>query len=187
VLGTLGNAASYAVLELVFVWAREKPSEEQACFFGSFVNVLAFSAWTLAFTAPRWHQSVVEPIDGAPSPDYSWACGGYVLWTAALGVHSLSFIKCISKLGTVPTAISIGAQQAGNLVLAHILFCHADDSQCFWSEASGTTSWDRSRKTVGFSLCCVGCLVYMLGRSWSSTPQKRKDLTAAQAPLPHAP
>eukprot|EP00316_Scyphosphaera_apsteinii_P008451 CAMPEP_0119322494 /NCGR_PEP_ID=MMETSP1333-20130426/58369_1 /TAXON_ID=418940 /ORGANISM="Scyphosphaera apsteinii, Strain RCC1455" /LENGTH=448 /DNA_ID=CAMNT_0007329743 /DNA_START=13 /DNA_END=1359 /DNA_ORIENTATION=+ len=167
VMSSIGNAASYPVAELIFRMTPSPPSEEMACFCGSLVNVLVLSGWTAGYTVPRWHETVEMPIEHASHPSVQWAWAAYALYTGTLGVHSLAFWKSLSKVGTVPVAISIGAQQAGVFIFAHLLFCKTEPEMCFINDESGTDMWHKSQKVVAFTLCCVGCLIAAQGSSAS--------------------
>ena len=100
-----------------------------------------------------------------------WAIGSYALHAMLVGLHTLAFFKSVRRMGTVPTAISKGAQQAGNFLFAHLFFCHTDANECMWRESSSQLEtsgwrpvWDRLQKPIAFVLCCSGCVIYMVGR-----------------------
>ena len=113
-LGSLFLAASYPLTELTFRLARVPPPEELAAFYGALINVTLYTAWTVAYTLPRWHELVVMPMYDADvaAPSVRWAVLSYTLHAVLVGVHSLAFFKSVRRLGSVPTAISKGAQQA---------------------------------------------------------------------------
>jgi len=181
-LGCIGIALSYPVAELVFDLARRHgaapPSADMACLCASSFSVLALSGWTLGYTLPRWHSTVEAPIENSPDPSITWAVVTYAAHTAIVGAHALAFWKCISMLGTVPTAVSIGAQQAGYLFFANLLFCLDGSGQrtthCFVQ--SGASAWGKAQKVLAFVLCCVGCGVYVMGSSWRGTRGERSSL-----------
>jgi len=172
--GALCLAASYPLAELVFRLAPKSPPASEACsFVGSLLNVSAFGVWTLAYTVPRWDELVLRPIHESRYP-----LGGalvvtlYASHALMVGVHTLAFWKTVRTLGTVPTAISKGAQQALTFLLAHILFCHIDSKECMTHAAGNHTGsgdeggalavWTQAQKPVAFVVCTVGCLVYAL-------------------------
>ena len=112
-------------------------------------------------------------------PSVPWAVFSYSLHAVLVGVHTLAFFKSVRRLGTVPTAISKGAQQAGNFAFAHIFFCKVDPHECIWSNGpddkaatapggggGGTTAsaWSHWQKSVAFLMCCVGCVMYILSK-----------------------
>ena len=80
-------------------------------------------------------------------------------------------------IGTVPTALSKGAMQAGNFLLAHIFFCHIDHTQCMTNNHDGASLWSRMQKTTSFVVCALGCLVYALVKR--RRVEKRSDLVVA--------
>jgi drug/metabolite transporter (DMT)-like permease len=163
-LGSFCLASSYPVCELVFRLTPDPPSEEMACFLGSFINVFIFTTWTLVYTVPHWQEAVVQPISEARDPDLNWAVGGYIFFAVLVGIHALSFWKNVSNLGTVPTAVSKGAQQSGVFVFAHIFFCSQDPTECLWNNGKSHTMWSSLQKSVALTCCCVGVLLYSLGK-----------------------
>jgi len=182
-LAALCASLSYPFSEQVFRAAEGKaPGEETACFFGSAINVLAFSIWTAAYTVPRWHESIVEPLLHSRQPSVALAVLGYSLFALMVGAHALAFWKAINKAGTVPTAVSRGAQQSGTFVVAHLLFCDSDHTQCFNSSSPMASTWIRWRKSVAFLLCCAGVFLYSIGKhlhtfcSASSSSEKASEL-----------
>ena len=77
-----------------------------------------------------------------------------------VGLHNLSFFKAVCKLGTVPTAVSKGVQQAGNFVFAHLLFCSTDPTECLWNNGKGKqTTWNHWQKACAFLFCCTGVVL----------------------------
>ena len=97
----------------------------------------------------------------------------YVVYAVMVGVHTLAFWNTMPYLGTVPVAISKGAQQAMTFLLAHILFCHDDDAdhvfqgdmgQCMTSNHGGKSLWSQMQKSVSFAICCLGCLAYAVSK-----------------------
>ena len=89
---------------------------------------------------------------------------GYTLHASLVGLHTLAFFKSIHRLGTVPTAVSKGAIQAGNFLFAHIFFCHADQTECWWDNNGDTGAWRHWQKPVAFLMCASGCMFYVLGK-----------------------
>ena len=172
-LGSLFLAASYPLAELVFVLARAPP-EECVAFYGSLLNVLLYSLWTLLYTAPRWRQLVIEPMydPDVVAPSVRWAVFSYALHASLVGLHTLAFFKSVRKLGAVPTAISKGVQQAGNFICAHIFFCRVDVHECIWHNAHrGSTTqlaawrtWSQWQKPLAILVCCAGVVIYMLDK-----------------------
>jgi drug/metabolite transporter (DMT)-like permease len=169
-VGSLCLAASYPLAELVFRSApsgAHPPTAEVCSFVGSLVNVLLFLVWTVAYTVPRWEELVVEPVKHARFPSRGWlVCIMYAAYALMVGLHSLAFWKTMNTLGTIPTAISKGIQQAGTFLLAHVLFCSVDATECLTnnthSGAGPSSAWSQAQKPVSFVLCCLGCLVYAL-------------------------
>ena len=83
----------------------------------------------------------------------------------------------MSRLGAVPTAVSRGVQQAGTFVLAHLLFCDVDPTECLWNNARGgdggggdgragapPTLWSRWQKSAALASCCLGVAMFSIGR-----------------------
>ena len=60
-------------------------------------------------TAPRWKEKVT---DFAKPGEEGYMILGYALYGVMVASHSLSFWMSVHKLGTVPTAVAKGAQQA---------------------------------------------------------------------------
>ncbi len=164
--GSLCLAAAYPLSELVFRSAPgTPPAEEMACFLGSVLNVGIYGFWTLAYTLPRWQPLVVEPILSSREPSVRLATAAYACHALLVGLHSLAFWKSLRRFGTVSLAVSKGAQQAGNFVVAHVLFCASDPTECLWNSGGAALwSWSRWQKPAAFVACCTGCLVYALGR-----------------------
>lgn len=131
VTGSLSLAASYPFSELVFVRGSKEAdgaiSEEMACCVGSLFNSIIYTAWSLVYTAPRWQEAV---LDYAKPGEEHYMVGGYVLYGVMVASHSLSFWMSIHKLGTVPTAVAKGAQQAGVFLFSHIIYCSRDKYEC---------------------------------------------------------
>ena len=69
---------------------------------------------------------------------------GFALYGAMVGLHSLSFWKSIHKLGTVPTAVAKGAQQAGIFVFSHLVYCRIDRNECL-TYNYGNSLWNKVR------------------------------------------
>lgn len=165
-LGSACLSASYPISELVFRCTSSPPSEEVACLAGAVVNVLAFSTWTLVYTLPRWDAEVIGPIYKSAEPSVPWALFGYTMFAILVGVHALSFWKSVHRLGTVPTAVSRGAQQSGVFIFAHVLFCSKDPTECLWNNSRNQTHtlWSQWQKTAALLCCCAGVMVYSLGK-----------------------
>jgi len=132
-IGSLFLAASYPFSELIFKTGESEPdgsiSEEMACCAGSFINSVLFTVWTLIYTVPRWEESVTsyaKPGEGG------YMLIGYIMYGCMVALHSLSFWFSINKLGTVPTAVAKGAQQAGVFVFSHVIYCHLDKNEVYF-------------------------------------------------------
>ena len=169
-VGSLCLAASYPFSELVFKVGESQKAgpitEEMACVVGSFVNVLVFTIWTGVYTLPRWEEDVqyyTKPGHGTEK------IVGFALYAVMVGLHSLSFWKSIYKMGTVPTAVAKGAQQAGVFAFSHIIFCHVDKYECI-DYNYGNSLWNKLQKSVAFVFCCVGVLVYSLNKKKKESP-----------------
>lgn len=169
--GALCLAASYPLAELIFRSASVPPAEEFCSFAGALLNVLLFGTWTLSYTYHRWDELVIQPIHRAAQPSVPLAVTFYAMHALTVGVHTLAFWKTMRSLGTVPTAISKGAQQAGNFLFAHIFFCKVDPRECITGVPTnvsstpphtGPSAWHEAQKPAAFSLCCLGCVVYAL-------------------------
>jgi len=203
--GALCLAASYPLAELVFKLAPRgtmPPSEEACAFSGALLNVLVFGTWTLAFTVPRWTELVLDPIRDASYPAPTAVVTLlYFAFAALVGVHTLAFWKTMPALGTVPLAVSKGAQQSLTFVLAHVLFCHGnehddgehlfrgDPHQCMTSVQNGNasghgggvahaSSWSHMQKPLSFVVCCFGCVFYAVLKR---PPPKRRLAPASGA------
>jgi len=165
--GSFFLAASYPFSELVFNNkndpAEVAPSEESACMWGSLINAVIFTAYTLAYTVPKWKELVTDPIQWSSHPDMTLAYIGYSAYGVMVALHSLSFWKSVHQLGTVPTAVSKGAQQAGVFLFSHIIYCHYDKAECIDSNY-GSTTWNHMQKSVAFVLCSLGVAVYSLNK-----------------------
>ena len=181
-IGSLCLAASYPLSELVFRLTRVPPPVELVSAYGSLVGVVVFSTWTVVHTLPRWHEMIIEPIYTSARPSIRWAVAGYSLHALLVGAHTLAFFHCIKRLGTVPLAVSKGAQQAGSFLFSHIFFCSSDPNECFYTPRHSSSesglgtrfapmlrAWAHWQKTSAFVLCCVGVLVYALGKDAPST------------------
>lgn len=168
-LGSFCVATSYPVCELVFRLTPSPPSEEMACFCGSLVNVSIFTTWTLIYTVPRWESDVIAPIWESIDPSLHWAAAGYVMFSILVGFHALCFWKAIHCMGTVPTAVSKGAQQSGVFLFAHVFFCSSDPTECLWNNGRAHTVWSSWQKSAALACCCAGVVLYALGK----TPQLR--------------
>jgi len=162
IAGALCLAAAYPLAELVFRVSDNPPSEEVCSCAGALFNVVAYAVWTLAYTVPRWEEKVVQPINDAKyRTDGGVVALLYMLHAGFVGLHTIAFWKSLRELGTVPTAMSKGAQQAGSFLFGHMIFCSSDQHQCFTNN-DGTSTWSRMQKPVSFVVCCLGCLVYGL-------------------------
>ena len=194
VAGSLCLAAVYPLSEMVVRYAKPygAPSAEFCAFVGSIVNIVGFGIWQLVYTMPRWQELVVAPVAASSSPASSTvAVLLYSAFALMVGVHTLAFWKTMGSLGTVPAAISKGAQQGGTFLLAHLFFCATDASECMSDSRPGATTWSKVQKPLAFAVCCSGCLVYALvkkvpaGKVGAVTPQATPELPRL-APL-HAP
>ena len=136
---------------------------------GSLLNTFLFSVWTAAYTAPRWESEVAAYAKPGRGGLMAW---GFVFYGLAVGLHSLSFWKSIHKMGTIPTAVAKGAQQAGIFAFSHIVYCHIDKTECI-TYNYGDSLWNRMQKGVAFFCCTLGVVVYALN--------KRKGHAAADA------
>lgn len=174
-LGSLFTAASYPVSELVFRLAPPgaPPAEELVCLLGSLLNAAVFTGWTVFYTLPRWDDAVLAPMRSSLQPSVAWALAGYGLFALSVGLHALFFWRSVSRLGSVPTAVSRGVQQAGTFVCAHIFFCRVDPTECLWNNAHGDhtgppTAWSRWQKAAALASCCVGVAMFTIGRERQS-------------------
>eukprot|EP00937_MAST-01D_sp_MAST-1D-sp2_P004182 g4182.t1 len=165
IVGSFCLAASYPFSELVFKRGEADPSgkgpisEEMACCVGSAFNSVIFTFWTLGYTMQRWQTDVYD--FAKPGEFWTYMCGGYVLYGFMVGLHSLSFWMSINKLGTVPTAVAKGAQQAGVFVFSHVIYCRLDKSECI-DYNYGDSPWNKAQKATAFLFCLLGCMVYAL-------------------------
>ena len=194
VAGSLCLALSYPLAEMVFRYAQPRcaPSAEFCAFAGSIINVLGFGIWQLVYTMPRWQELVVAPVADSPSPSPTAVVVVlYAAFALMVGVHTLAFWKTMGSLGTVPAAISKGAQQGGTFLLAHLCFCASDASECMSDNRPGATTWSKVQKPLAFAVCCGGCLTYALvkrrpvGKGGAVTPQATPEpprLEPLQAP-----
>jgi len=171
-LGSLFSAASYPVSELVFRLAPPgaPPAEELVCLLGSLLNAAVFTAWTLFYTLPRWDEAVLAPMRASLQPSAAWALAGYGLFALFVGLHALFFWRSVGRLGSVPTAVSRGVQQAGTFVCAHVFFCRVDPTECLWNNARGDRTdppslWSRWQKPAALASCCVGVAMFTIGRA----------------------
>jgi hypothetical protein len=71
------------------------------------------------------------------------------MYAFVVGLHSLSFWKSVNLLGTVPTAVSKGAQQGGVFIMSHIIYCHIDTHECMtWNYPKTTWIDDYGMRNV---------------------------------------
>jgi drug/metabolite transporter (DMT)-like permease len=164
-VGSFFLAASYPFSEKVFRLSAAGPlgpvKEETACFFGALVNTFFFVVWTCVYTIPRWDSEInayIKPGQGG------MVAVGFCLYGVLVGVHSLSFWKSVNKLGTVPTAVAKGAQQAGVFLASHVVFCGIDEGECLWYN-HGKSAWNKMQKSVAAMLCVAGVVVYALNKN----------------------
>ena len=183
--GALCLAASYPLAEMVFRSGRtHAPSAEACALAGSLVNIAAFLIWQLAYTLPRWDALVLRPIAHSPHPlPAAPVALLYAAYSLMVGVHSLAFWKTIGSLGTVPAALSKGAQQGGIFLLAHLLFCHVDPTECITNAKKGDV-WGAMQKPTSFVLCALGCLVYAVVKRRRVDKVASPDASAPPTPQP---
>ena len=177
VVGSACLAASYPFSELLFKRGDKEPegpiSEEMACCAGSAINSVVYTLYTLAYTVPRWDELVTQHSKPGQMGTLTWA---YALYGIMVALHSLSFWFSVNRLGTVPTAVAKGAQQAGVFVFSHLIFCtpHShpiDEHECLdWnypSENMGTArrNWSKAQKSVALVMCLIGCAMYALNKN----------------------
>lgn len=167
--GSLLLAASYPLSELVFRISKEKElgqvREETACFLGALINSIGYSLYTIFHTIPHWKKDISDYIKPGSS---KLIVTGYVMYGILVGLHSLSFWKSVNRLGTVPTAVAKGAQQAGVFVFSHVVFCSIDPNECiFYNHGDGL--WNKMQKSVAASLCLIGVLIYSLSKEKKGT------------------
>jgi len=189
--GSFCLAASYPFSELVFKNKHDPdevpPTEESACCLGSFINAVVFTVYTLAYTVPKWDDLVVDPgwssgpggESWSPHPDETLAYVGYSLYGVMVAMHSLSFWKSVHQLGTVPTAVSKGAQQAGVFIFSHIIYCHYDKAECI-DNNYGTSVWHHMQKSVAFVLCTIGVAIYSLNK-YQNVKREEEEEEAGRA------
>jgi drug/metabolite transporter (DMT)-like permease len=163
-LGSFFLAASYPFSEKVFRLSASGPlgpvREETACFFGALINVFFAVVWTCAYTIPRWDKEINAYIKPGAGGSVAF---GFSLYGVLVGLHSLSFWKSVNKLGTVPTAVAKGAQQAGVFVASHLVYCSIDENECLWYN-HGKSVWNKMQKSVAAVLCVAGVVVYTLNK-----------------------
>mmetsp|Transcript_29124 Transcript_29124/g.37579 ORF Transcript_29124/g.37579 Transcript_29124/m.37579 type:complete len:384 (+) Transcript_29124:117-1268(+) len=171
--GSLSLAASYPFSEMVFIQGNKEKygviTEEMACAVGSLINTFIFTIWTCVYTIPNWKETILhytKPGDG------NLKIIGFVFYGLMVGLHSLSFWKSIHKIGTVPTAVAKGAQQAGIFVFSHLIYCSYDESECI-DYNYGNSLWNKLQKSVSFCCCCIGVLIYTLNRNENNDDDKR--------------
>ena len=92
------------------------------------------------------------------------ATWSYLAYALLVGLHSLSFWKSVVQMGTVATAISKGAQQAGILLACHIVYCSSIPSECLTSNGNNDSAWNAWQKPVACLCSVCGVVVYALGR-----------------------
>lgn len=167
-LSALSGAASFPVCELIFHCTTQAPTAEMASFCGSLITAGVFTAWTAIYTVPRWGEAVVAPIYQSAEPSVGMAVFGYVAFALMVGLHGVSFWKSVARVGTVPTAVAKGAQQAGILACAHLLFCSSDPTEClFMNGQEGDRrwwTWKYWQKTCALIFCTGGVMLFALGR-----------------------
>eukprot|EP00942_MAST-04A_sp_MAST-4A-sp1_P000141 g141.t1 len=163
-VGSFFLAASYPFSEKVFRIGRETlkgpVKEETACFFGALINAAIYTIYTFIHTIPRWQNEIVDYIK--PGNTF-YVILGYVLYGILVGLHSLSFWKSVNKIGTVPTAVAKGAQQAGVFIVSHIVYCSIDKNECMFYN-HGNTLWNKMQKSVAAILCVIGVVVYAMSK-----------------------
>ena len=164
--------------------AKRSPPPRVVAVGGSLVNVFAFTTWTLIYTLPRWDAEVIAPIYASQDPSVAWAVFGYSMFAFLVGVHALAFWKSVHRLGTVPTAVSRGAQQSGVFIFAHVLFCSSDPTECLWNNSKNHdhSLWSSWQKTAALLSCCAGVMIYSLGKNaTASAPEAATvELTAME-------
>ena len=163
------------------------PSQEVACFLGSLFNTGAFTLWTLAYTVPRWHAAVIDPIHHAKEGSVASATWSYLAYALLVGLHSLSFWKSVVQMGTVATAISKGAQQAGILLACHIVYCSSIPSECLTSNGNNDSAWNAWQKPVACICSVCGVVVYALGRRPRQPAAKVDDCVVVAPAEPPSP
>ena len=117
---------------------------------------------TLAF----WKLSACSQITASPDA-LSPACGHSRLERPSQSPLDASRLCAVGSIGTVPAAISKGAQQGGTFLLAHVLFCQIDETECMSDGREGASAWSRVQKPLSFAICSLGCLVYAIVRKRS--------------------
>lgn len=105
--------------------------EEMACAVGSLLNTIIFTIWTCVYTIPNWKETISNYTNYEKPNAGIYKIIGFCFYGMMVGLHSLSFWKSIHKVGTVPTAVAKGAQQAGVFLFSHIIFCSYDRSYIF--------------------------------------------------------
>jgi drug/metabolite transporter (DMT)-like permease len=164
-LGSFFLAASYPFSEKVFrlgaLTPRGPPKAETACFFGALINTLIYVVYTCVYTVPRWDEEVTSYWKEG---DTNYVIAGFVMYGFLVGLHSLSFWKSVNVIGTVPTAVAKGAQQAGVFVFSHIVYCNIDKHECMFGTSPKDTLWHKIQKSCAALFCVAGVVIYSLGR-----------------------
>ena len=120
-------------------------------------------------TRARWDawQPALPPGHGRARTGYGLVhLRRYALFATLVGFHALCFWKAVRRMGTVPTAVSKGAQQSGVFLMAHVLFCKWDETGALRSATAmrGRCSAraTRMRGRVGMGHGC--------GQGWACSP-----------------
>ncbi len=94
------------------------------------VSSMLTGTWVLLVTVPRWEALVTAPMvrAGGEAP---WAMGLFAAYALLSGLHTLFYYKLVVSAGGVVVGVVQGMRAVGVFVVAALLFCSRQESQCF--------------------------------------------------------
>lgn len=94
------------------------------------VSTLLSGTWVLLVTVPRWQALVEAPMVRAGG-NVQWTIGLFTAYALLSGLHTLFYYKLVVTSGGVVVGVVQGMRAVGVFVVAALLFCSRQDSQCF--------------------------------------------------------
>jgi predicted membrane protein len=98
-----------------------------------------------------------------------WAVGLFIVYTLVSALHSLFYYKLVVSAGGVVVGVVQGMRAVGVFVVAALLFCARQESQCF-----------TPMKTLATVVVVTGVLLYVRASGASADAPKAVAAAAAQ-------
>uniref|UniRef100_A0A7S2UVC2 Sugar phosphate transporter domain-containing protein n=1 Tax=Fibrocapsa japonica TaxID=94617 RepID=A0A7S2UVC2_9STRA len=129
-LGSALHSSTYVFNEFLLVREARPLSASALSFYMGALGLVAWGAYTLAYTVPHWDALVAQPVRAAHGS--LWVIlPAYLALAVVNALHAGAFFQLLGGIGSVSTGVVKGVQAVTVFAVSHVLYCHLQQSQCF--------------------------------------------------------